>query len=284
MKKNIKTIKEIEQAMNNFEYFYQSPERTYIKEFEDCNKWTTKEVLSLFDTQTKENDGLPPTPYQYLFHAIRLTEEFWYSNSADGRISYNKLIDGRWETIYLTWSETMKSAIFWRLSRMYESMMVEYVAVCTVHSLYPEAHILTSSDIDLVLGVDIVLVKEENNQPKTLFLHVTKNSSWAMTNIKNKAEKQMYRKDKFGNNCIWKRRFTDSHNVLLYDKKETNTTRNLNGHYLLKTEYIQFMCEQMLNKSLEVFGVEGTELTDFNNYLVNNGINNKGISQMIITV
>lgn len=284
MKKNIKTIQEIEQAMNSFEYFYQAPQREYIKEFEDCNKWTTREVLGLFDTLTNENDGLPPTPYQYFYSALKMTEEYWFSRSTEGKISYSKMIDGRWETIYLTWSEHMKRAIFWRLSRMYESMMVEYVAVCTVHSLYPKAHILTSPDIDLVLGVDLVVVYEKQGVSRTLFLHVTKNSRWSMNNIKNKANKTMYKKDKQGNSCNWKRRYTDSHNVLLYDKEETNTTRLYNGHSLLKTEYIQFMCDNMMSKDLENFGEEGTELTDFNNFLMSNGINNKGISTMVITV
>lgn len=283
MKKNIKTIQEIETALDSFEYFYQAPQREYIKEFEDCNKWTTREVLGLFDTLTNENNGLPPTPYQYFYNALKTTEEYWFSRSTEGKISYNKMIDGRWETIYLTWSEHMKRAIFWRLSRMYESMMVEYIAVCTVHSLYPEAHILTSPDIDLVLGVDIVLVNEQLGASKTLFLHVTKNSSWAMTNIKKKGNKIMYKKDGNGNSCNWQRRFTDSHNVLLYDRKESNTTRVYNGHFLLKTEYIQFMCDNMMSTNLETFGEEGTELTDFNNFLMGNGINKQGIGSMVIT-
>lgn len=224
MQKQLLSINELEELLSREEYRFESPERCYVKKFEETNKWTDNKVLELFDTIIEET-GLPPTPSEYMERAFQLTRDYWFLDSTKGRISNSKYRNGVWQIEYLHWSEDMVKAIKWRLGRMYQSLMAEYSAVCIVHTLKPKAWLLSSSQLDLALGVDLVVMDKSDN--KTVYVHVTKNTGWSFEALRDKGTKTVWLKNINNKKVYWQRRFTDSHVVFVYDVEDTETVEEL---------------------------------------------------------
>ena len=162
---------------------------------------------------------------------------------------------------------------------MYQSMMSEFSALTVIHEVLPDAFLFTSKDIDLVLGVDIVIALKTSNT--ILYTHVVKESSWADHNLKEKAKKSVPVFSQHNTKHIWKRRWTNSHLALRYDQHESERTTIINGHSLFREEYVR----EMLTKKFQegnldtVTGV--SEFSEFHNFLKDFNIHNEGISNMV---
>lgn len=282
MTKGILTNKQLKELVLRPEYTYKEVERHHIPEFEKFNKWAPQEVYNLFDIMTKANEGIPPTPEEYLDTAVQKTKEFWYKDSDEGRLTKWTMGPHGWESTYLTWSEGMEKAVRWRLSRMYQSMMSELSALSTIHELLPDAYLFTSKDIDLVLGVDIVIALKTSNI--ILYTHVAKDSSWVEQNLTKKANRSVPAFSKHNTKHIWNRRWSNSHMVFRYDLFDSVKTEMVNGHALFKEEYVR---EVLTNKLQEdnLDHVQGqSEFSDFHNFLTNFNINQEGIVSMVTHV
>ena len=268
---------ELVELLQQDEYAYTSPERLYIRDFEYHNTWTTPEVLELWDTMT-DTLGYPPNPTDYIMTGLKLTMEYWYKDSDQGLLPKYTMTNRGWETTYLQWSPNIEQAIMWRLGRMYESFMAEYSLVSLLKTLYPDFLLVGSNKMDLVMGVDLAVASKEHN--KTFYIHVTKDSEWALTNIKKKADKRMWLKDKNNLKQYWQRRYTESHIPFLYDKYESTKSTNINGHYTFKEDYIIQMVEHMLEQATDTY--TDSELIDFHNYLLHYDLHQGGIADMAL--
>lgn len=278
MKNTILSITELEELLKAEDYHYIKQERLYIKEFENHNQWTSQEVLNLWDTILEET-GLPAKPKEYLDLGTQMTKEFWHKDSKEGRLPKYKMVNGSMRTTYLQWNERIEKAVRWRLGRMYESFIAEYSVLSVIHTDMSDLTLLSSYEIDLVLGVDLVVISQKTN--KIAYIHITKDNQWAMSSIERKAKKSPYLMSRVGRKVYWKRRYSDSHLVLLYDAVETDKTTLVNGHYILNRDYVVSMLEDKFAEDIETTNGY-SELEQFHDYLVDNKLRKKGIKKMII--
>lgn len=267
------------ELLNTEEYKYEAPKKTYIREFEQLNRWTSDEVLNLWDEHI-ERVGVPPTAEYYIEEGLRLTKEHWFKDSEKGRLAVYKWDSywGSWNITYIPWRDEFEEGIRWRLSRMYESFMAEYSALVIIGECYPFSLVFASHDMDLVLGVDMVVVEDD----KVIYLHVTKNSEWAWQNLQNKAEKSMYMKNVAGKKYWWKRRWTESHEPLFYDLFDSDTTQYVNGYCIFREEYVQEVIDNKLSQDIDDYKCGTSELADFHRFLKDNWIYEHGIASMLV--
>lgn len=278
MNNTILSIEELTRLLQTEEYRFELPKRHYIKEFEDYNGWTCKRTLNLWEN-TLDKTGVPPTPNEYIEEGLRLTKKFWFKNSDEGRLAKHTMLSRSWVTTYLTWSEDIEKAVKWRLGRMYTSHMAEYSVLSIIHTDFPTVTLLSSSEIDLVLGVDIVTIN--NMTKKIAYIHITKDGKYAEAGIKRKGQKIVYLKSKNGKKHYWNRQLTDSHLVLLYDSFKSDKTTIVNGHCLFAREFIVKKLASKFEEDIDL-STEENELQKFHAYLVGNKINKGGIKKMIV--
>lgn len=267
------------ELLNTEEYRYEAPEKHYVREFEQLNRWTSDEALNLWDEHV-ERVGVPPTAEYYIEECLRLTKEHWFKDSEKGRLAVYKWDSywSSWNVTYIPWKDEFEQGIRYRLSRMYESFMAEYSALAIIGKYYPFSQVFASQDMDLVLGVDMVVVEDD----KVVYLHVTKNSKWAGQNLQRKAEKSMYMKNVTGKKYWWERKWTESHEPLLYDLFDSDTTESVNGHHIFREDYIQEVIDNKLSQDIDGYKCGTSELADFHRFLKNNWIHEHGIKDMIV--
>ena len=267
------------ELLNTEEYRYKAPEKHYIREFEQLNRWTSDEALNLWDEHI-ERVGVPPTAEYYIEEGLRLTKEHWFRDSEKGRLAVYKWDSywSSWNITYIPWKDEFEEGIRYRLSRMYESFMAEYSALAIIGKHYPFSQVFASHDMDLVLGVDMVVVEDD----KVVYLHVTKNSEWAEQNLQSKSEKSIHMKNVSGKKCWWKRRWTESHEPLFYDLFESDTTESVNGHHIFREDYVQEVIDYKLTLDIDTYKCGTSELADFHRYLKENWIQEHGIASMFV--
>lgn len=267
------------ELLNKEEYRYEAPEKTYIRELEQLNRWTSDEVLNLWDDHI-EREGVPPTPDYYIEEGLRLTKEYWFKDSEKGRLAVYKWDSywGSWNITYIPWKDEFEEGIRYRLSRMYESFMAEYSALAIIGKYYPFSLVFADKAMDLVLGVDIVVVEND----KVIYLHVTKNSEWAWQNLQRKSEKSIQMKNVTGKKYLWKRRWTESHETLFYDLFDSDTTQYVNGHCIFREDYVQEVIDNKLSQDIDDYKCRTSELADFHRFLKDNWIQEHGIENMIV--
>lgn len=279
MEGKIMKIDKLVELLKTDEYRYEAPEKHYVREFEQLNRWTSDEALNLWDEHI-ERVGVPPTAEYYIEEGLRLTKEYWFHGSEKGVLSVYKWSSqiGGMNVTYIPWTDEIGQGVRWRLSRMYESFMAEYSALAIIGKHYPESLVFADKAMDFVLGVDMVVVEND----KVVYLHVTKNSEWAGKNLQSKSEKSIHMKNVTGKKYWWERRWTESHEPLFYDLFESDTTESVNGHHIFKESYVQGVIENKLVGELDGYKCGTSELADFHRYLKENWIHEHGIESMIV--
>lgn len=280
MERGIMTQSELKELLSTPEYQYKEEPRHYIKEFEQFNKWAPQEVYNLFDSLTEAAGGIPPNHNYYIDTGVQMTKEFWHSKSPKGRIAKWQMAPNGWTATYLQWSENMEKAIRWRLSRMYQSMLLEYSALTITHEILPEAFLFNSKDIDLVFGVDLVVVLPNRN--KIVYIHVVKESSWMWDNLKKKASREVPMYSKHNTKHMWQRSWGNSHLIMAYDFTDEEKTEEINGNRIFKEDYFETnLFNKLIEGNLDTFNQQ-SEFSTFHNFLKDFKIKEDGISGMLI--
>lgn len=273
----IKTIIELRQLLNGWDYDFEMPDYKYIREFEKCNRWTHPDTLTLWDDILQET-GYPPAPKDYLEQAFELTREFWHWDSDAGRISSKSYSGGQMQITYIAWTDDIEIAIKNRLARMYRSFMAEYSAQVILVDLFPDSVIMASSELDLVVGVDLAVLNKKHDS--SFLVHVTKQTEWTESNIRNKAMKKMWLKDVGGRKHYYQREWNASHVVFGYTEEESDSTENINGHLIFRPDYVNDTALEAMAYGEQTYN--DNEMVDFNNWLKKNHIKEHGARDMIV--
>lgn len=267
--------RELESVLSGEEYKREEIEHIHINEFETWSKWTTLEVLNLFDDMMI--DGVPPTQKDYIEKGTELTKEYWFSQNEKGIVTKYVRDQGRMRSIYLTWDERIEQNVRYRLSRMYDSFLVEYSLLCALKER-EGTKLLASEQIDLTLGVDVVAV--DTDTKSVVYGHVVKDSRWADRNIRNKAKKKSWLRRRNGHKFYWQRRFNKNHVVLKYDDCESSKMNCINGNVIFDKDYIISEFEELFEKSTDSLMLG--ELKEFHDWLQDNKLFNGGVTKMMI--
>lgn len=270
------TIKDFEELISKPEYRFKMPENVYKRKFELCNHWTDPKIFDLWDNLTEKN-GRIPTPEEYIEEGFEITRKHWFKRSVVG--AYNTIIytKGKKEAITLYWTEDKQKAIRWRLGKMYASFIAEESALISVAEVFPDSLVLTSKELDIVAGIDVAVV--DRNRNKSIYIHVAKDNQWTEANIKTKAGKRMWLRDKNGRKQYHQRQWNSAHTVFGYTDYESNSTKNINGHLVFRKEYIEQQGLNAMNNSSQTF--LNNELVSFDNWLREKYIDEEGVCSMI---
>lgn len=163
--------------------------------------------------------GRIPTQAEFDDYCMPTAKQFWLDSKAQE----------------LGWSSLVATAISNRNKRTWISQVAELHVALLIQELFPKWKVFRSDDLDLLLGVDIVV---ETNK-KRLYFHVLKNSTYSYAAFRKK-EKRGGTKDAKGKFHKFQRNFSGD-KVLAYSSQRdisSECTEYLNGIPLFKAEWL----------------------------------------------
>ena len=169
-----------------------------------------------------------PTPHDYAMYEV-------------------KKVHSRLQRDKIQINDNVKKALYNRRVNSYVSFIAEiYTRMIFKRLLSSKYSILSSEEMDLVHGVDIVI--KNNHTGKCAYIHVTSNTKYARDRALQKATKNG--RDFTGHMWLYydKKRIADYNNPLL-PELSTDTTSEWNGYYLFKKDYIQEKIEYIEYKT-----------------------------------
>lgn len=178
-----------------------------------------QEMASMFETLASQL-GRIPTETEFNAACTKLVKAFWLKEKPDG----------------IVWGETVEATVINRNIRCYMAQINELHCLLLLRELFPEWKIVSSDDLDLLMGVDIIV--ETKN--KRLYLHLFKNSKFSFLAFRKK-EKRGGRKDGDGKFQRYQRDFSGD-KTLMYEGRadsSSETTKFINGIPLFKAEWLE---------------------------------------------
>lgn len=134
------------------------------------------------------------------------------------------------------WTAAIEQACFNRQLRGYSSQLVELHTILTLKKLFPEWNFYNSEEIDLLMGVDLIVETEQ----KRMYVHIFKNSKFAFKAFSWK-EKRGGKRGSDGKFKKFNRDFT-RHKCLMYEHnpdQPSDTTFYINNNPLFKKQWLQ---------------------------------------------
>ena len=178
-----------------------------------------EEMTNAFETLMRQY-GRIPTQKEFHVHCQKIAEDFWIENQPNG----------------IAFSDVVSSTITNRNLRTYLSQVNEIHCLLLLKELFPQWGVYSSDDLDLLMGVDILVETEY----KRLYLHLFKNSQYSFRAFRRK----QYRggmKNAEGKFIRYTRSF-DGDKVLMYEgsaKSSSATTKFINGVPLFRKEWLK---------------------------------------------
>lgn len=252
------TVAEIEKLLKQPEYTAIIPDYSFKnsknkRETDAVEKVVSfgKELGDLFENLSLENNRIP-TQKEFLDAQLVIMKDFWLNKASKA------------DTKGIEWTDAVEKACINRTLRTYTSQLVEYHTITAMRELFPEWGIYSSSHLDLLLGVDLVVETEK----KFMYVHIFKNSTHGF--------KAFYKKEKRGGSKIngkfkkFHRDFTGD-KCLVFDyhpNQFSDTTQFINGHPLFKTEFLekQFLLFDKFNQ-IGTLKAEETKLRQLNEFI-----------------
>lgn len=160
-----------------------------------------------------------PTQKEFAEKATEQSKECWqHSNSGQ------------------KWTEVMNIAVYNRHLRSYSSHVVELHTLLSIRELFPEWNVYCSNELDLLMGVDLVIETEK----KRLYVHVFKNSKMGFVSFQRK-QFRGGKRNSHGKFIKYQRDFSGDKS-LQYDwnrNQQSESTQFINGNPLLRQEYLE---------------------------------------------
>jgi len=152
--------------------FYSDDLKKIHKQFQDWNGGGTHR---LFNTLTKKV-GTIPTLSTFLEKGLLITLK---------NLKKNELMS----TMLLSYKDELDKWILLRLFKAYRSHIIELSIIGYFKEFYKNIKIISSTNIDMILGVDFIL--EDSKTQKRYYVHVTQEG----TNYKNKESRGRMKRD-----------------------------------------------------------------------------------------
>lgn len=176
-------------------------------------------LSNMFETLT-DSIGRIPTQAEFNAACMEVLKEFWEVEDPVG----------------IPWCGVVEQALSNRNFRTYLAQMNELHCLLLLKEMFPEWDVYSSDDLDLLMGVDIVVETDK----KRIYLHLLKNSGHSFKYLKKKGIRGG-RKDSQGVFKRYKRDFTGD-KLLAYDSNfgvNTGVTRHVNGIPLYRREWLE---------------------------------------------
>lgn len=222
------TVESLEKALAKAEYTVDQPFKFDSKKDKETVKAVEKltgfnyELANLFEVQCLQL-GRIPTQHEFSAESLHIVAESWH----DADDSNTELLE---------WTETVEKAVMNRNLRTYVAQVNEFHCSLLIAELFPDWTVYSSNELDIIMGVDIVVETAD----KRLYFHLFKNSSFSF---------QAYRKKRFrggrrnseGKFIKYHRDFTGDKS-LMYDSTNnmaSGTTKFINSIPLFKAEWLK---------------------------------------------
>lgn len=252
------TVAEIEKLLKQPEYKAIIPDYSFKnsknKRETDAVEATVsfgRELGDLFEELSLKHSRIP-TQQEFLDAQLPIMKAYWLDSKHKGA------------TKGIEWTSAVEKACINRALRTYTSQLVEYHTITAMQELFPEWGIYSSSYLDLLLGVDLVV----ETGKKFMYVHIFKNSTHGF--------KAFYKKEKRGGRKIngkfkkFHRDFTGD-KCLVFDYTPAHcseTTQFINGHPVFKQEFLkkQFLLFDKFNQIGTPIAKE-TKLKELNEFI-----------------
>lgn len=179
-------------------------------------------MANAFETQCALLDSIP-TQKQFDQYCLQLAEQFWSEAMPEGT----------------AWNSGIAKAVTNRNYRCWLAQINELHCSLLLQELFPRWNVYNSNDIDLLMGVDLIVETEK----KRLYLHIFKDSQYSFIAFRKK-EQRGGRKDQNGKFHRFQRDFTGD-KALMYAAMdvETESTKFINGIPLFKANWLENQME-----------------------------------------
>lgn len=209
-------------------------------------------MASMFEQLITELDRLP-TQSEFNTACLNEVKKFWSRDNPEG----------------IKWDETVESTIINRNLRTYIAQVNELHCLLLLKELFPQWKVVASEDLDILMGVDIVVETEH----KRLYLHIFKNSQYSFLAFRKK-ERRGGRKNRKGKFIKLRRDFSKD-KTLMYEGRQassSDTTKFVNGIPLFKADWLK--SQLLLFDNFDQFGEPLEELEKLKyleDYLIRTG-------------
>lgn len=178
-----------------------------------------QEFASVFESLT-EQFGRIPTLQEFNDASMVIVKQFWIKEKPEG----------------IVWSEAVAQGATNRNRRTYMAQINELHCVLLIKELFPDWTVSTSEDLDVLMGVDIVVETDK----KRLYFHLFKNSRYGFLAFRKK-EKRGGRKNRNKKFIKYNRDFSGD-KTLMYEGRTnvlSGTTKFINGIPLFEREWLE---------------------------------------------
>lgn len=221
---SVKTVAQLEKLLQSPQYaavqrldYETKAERKAAATVERVTGFGTN-MANAFEVLSEQLQTIP-TQEQFNDYCLQLAEQFWAESSPEGT----------------SWNHSIEKAVTNRNYRCWIAQINELHCSLLIQELFPYWTVVNSNDIDLLMGVDLIVETEQ----KRLYLHIFKDSKYSFLAFRKK-EQRGGRKDCNGIFHKYARDFTGD-KALMYSARnvDTESTKFVNGIPLFKGEWLE---------------------------------------------